>query len=178
MKLVAQAMRRALAFLVATMVGISLLAGVRAGSQERIAMQTYDDLLLRVEERVPGFGGMFIGPDGRLAVYLLDRSQIAAVRSAIESVFGAQQVPAAGLLALQAQYTVSQLKRWTERATELLAFSGVTMVDLDEAKNRVAVGLEDDSSTPIVEQALRRLSIPREAVLIQVTGPIRPLDTR
>lgn len=139
-------------------------------------MQSYDDLLVRVEEKAAGFGGMFIGQDGRLAVYLLDSSGLAAARAAIEAVFGAQQVPAAGVRALQGQYTVSQLKRWTERATGLLEISGVTMLDLDEAKNRVAVGLEDDSRKPTVEQALASLGIPREAVVIEVTGPIRPLD--
>lgn len=139
-------------------------------------MESYDDLLARVEERVPGFGGMFIGQDGRLAVYLLDLSQLAAARAAIEAVFGTQRVPAAGVRALQGQYTVSQLKRWTERATEMLEVSGVTAVDLDEAQNRVAIGLEDGSRAQTVEQALVSLGIPREAVVIEVTGPIRALD--
>ena len=139
-------------------------------------MESYDDLLVRVEERAPGFGGMFIGSDGRLVVYLLDPSQLAAARSAIEAVFGAQQVPAAGVRARQGQYTVPQLKRWTEHANGMLEVSGVTMVDLDEAKNRVAIGLEDESARPRVEQALVSLGIPRAAVVIEVTGPIRPLD--
>jgi hypothetical protein len=41
--------------------------------------------------------------------------------------------------ALHGQYTASQLKGWTERAARMLEMSGVTMVDLDEAKNRVAI---------------------------------------
>jgi hypothetical protein len=138
-------------------------------------METYDDLLVRVEKRAPGFGGMFIDQDGRLAVYLLDPSQVDAARSAIEAVFGAQQVPAAGVHARQGQYTVSQLKRWTEHATGMLEVSGVTMVDLDEAKNRVAIGIEDESGRPRVEQALASFGIPRAAVMIEVTGQIRPL---
>jgi hypothetical protein len=167
--------------LAATTVGAAILAGaiVAAGqeaSQKQSTMETYDDLLVRVEERAPGFGGMFIGQDGRLAVYLLDPSQLASARSAIEAVFGAQRVPAAGVRARQGQYTVSQLKRWTERAAGMLEVSGVTMVDLDEAKNRVAIGLEDESGTPRVERALVSLGIPRAAVVIEVTGQIRPLD--
>jgi hypothetical protein len=139
-------------------------------------VESYDELLARVEERAPGFGGMFLGQDGRLAVYLLDRSQLAAARSAIEIVFGAERLPAAGVRAVRGQYTVSQLKRWTERATEMLDVSGVTMVDLDEARNRVAVGIEDNSRTRTVEQALVSLGIPRKAVVIAVTGQIRPLN--
>jgi hypothetical protein len=141
-------------------------------------MESYDELLVRVEERAPGFGGMFIGQDGRLAVYLLDPSQLVAARSAIETVFGAQRVPAAGVRPLKGQYTVSQLKRWSERATEMLEVSGVTTVDLDEAKNRVAIGIEVESRTRTVEQALVSLGIPRKAVVIAVTGQIRALDRK
>ena len=139
-------------------------------------METYDDLLVRVEKRAPGFGGMFIDSDGRLAVYLRDRSQLPAARSAIESVFGSSRVPAAGVRALQGQYAVSQLKMWTERAASVLNVPGVILVDLDEAKNRVVIGVEDRSRTRAVEQALSSLRVPRKAVLIQVTGQIRPLN--
>jgi hypothetical protein len=139
-------------------------------------MESYDDLLVRVEEQAPGFGGMFIDPDGQLAVYLLDPSQLAAARSAIEAVFGADRVSAAGVRALQGRYVVSQLKGWTELATALLELPGVTAVDLDETRNLVAIGVEDDSKTPALEQALSGLAIPPEAVVIEVTGEIRPVD--
>lgn len=140
-------------------------------------METHDDLLVRVGEKVPGFGGMFIDTDGRLAVYLLDPSELDAARVAIEAAFGADRVPAAGVRALQGQYTVSQLKQWTERAGEVLELPGVTMVDLDEARNRVAIGVENDARTRAVEEAITGLAIPREAVAIKVTGQIRPLDS-
>jgi len=153
-----------------------IIAAAEAASQQRNSMETYDDLLIRVERMAPGFGGMFIDPDGRLAVYLLDTAQLPAARSAIEAVFGSSRIPAAGLRALQGQYTVSQLKAWTDRATALLEMPGVILVDLDEAKNRVTIGVEDEPRRRAVEQALPSLKLPREAIVIQVTGPIVPLD--
>jgi hypothetical protein len=138
-------------------------------------MERYDDLLVRVEQQVPGFGGMFVDREGRLAVYLLDKSQLGAARAAIEAVFGVDSVPATGVRALQGQYVVSQLKAWSERAAELLELSGVTAVDLDEARNRVAIGVEHKSRTPAVERALSAIGIPRHAVTIQVTEKIRPV---
>src|SRR5438128_6497029 len=87
-----------------------IIAGREVGPQEKSRIETYDDLLVRVEKKAPGFGGMFIDSDGRLAVYLRDRSQLPAARSAIESVFGSSRVPAAGMRSLQGQYAVSQLK--------------------------------------------------------------------
>jgi hypothetical protein len=149
------------------------VAAPEAGLQDPSRMPIYDDLLLRVDERVPGFGGMFIDSDGRLAVYLLDVSQLAVTRAAIESVFGSNRVPAAGVRAVQGQYSVSQLKTWTERASGLLTTPGVTVVDLDEGKNRVMVGIEAADKMRVVSQALSSLRVPRDAVVIQVTGPIR-----
>ena len=134
---------------------------------------TGDDLLLRVEEQAPGFGGMFLDPAGCLAIYLLDVSRLPAARSAIEAVFGAGRIPPAGVRAVQGRYTVSQLKAWTEQATALLPLPGVSMVDLDEARNRVAIGIEDERRRPATAEALGSLGIPAEAVDIDVTGGIR-----
>jgi hypothetical protein len=141
-------------------------------------METYDELLVRVEKRLPGFGGMFIDSNGRLAVYLIDTARLPAARSAIEAVFGPSQVPAAGVRAVEGQYTVSQLKAWTKRAAMVLELRGVTLVDLDEAKNRVAIGVDDPSRKQSVEQALSSLKVPRGACVIEVLGPIRPVDHR
>jgi hypothetical protein len=76
--------------------------------------------------------------------------------------------------ALQGQYRVSELKQWKELATAVLELPGVSAIDLDEATNRVAIGVEDGSRIRAVEQAVSRLAIPRKAVVIEVTGPIRP----
>jgi hypothetical protein len=139
--------------------------------------QTYDDLLVRVDEQAPGFGGMFIDADGRLAVYLLDTSQLRTTRAAIDAVFGSSGLPA-DTRAVQGQYSVSQLKTWTERANGLLEMRGVTLVDLDEGKNRVTVGIDDDSRNEAVERALSSLNVPRAAVVITVTGEIKPVVPR
>jgi hypothetical protein len=152
------------------------LAAIMALGPSANGSETFDELLVRVEEKAPGFGGMYIEKDGRLAVYLLDVSQIAIARSAIATVFGADRVPASGVRALQGQYTVTQLKRWTERATEMLQASGVTIVDLDESNNRVAIGIAEESVRSALEQALAPLGIPRAAIAIAVTGEITPVD--
>src|ERR1700688_3404975 len=51
-----------------------------------------DDLLVAVANQVPGFGGMFIGADGLLRIYLLDPRQSAAAQAAIAAVFGRDRV--------------------------------------------------------------------------------------
>lgn len=145
-------------------------------SQNATKMETHDDLLLRVERAAPGFGGMYVDKDGRLALYLKDPAQLPAARAAIETVFGPGSIPAAGAHAVAGQYTMSELAAWTRRAGRLLSLPGVVFVDLDEARNRVAVGVEDDSRTPPVQKMLASLDIPRAAVVIETTDPIKPVE--
>ncbi len=119
---------------------------------------------------------MYIDKDGRLAVYLKDPAQLSAARAAIESVFGRAAIPAAGAHAVAGQYTMSELAAWTRRANRLLSLPGVVFVDLDEARNRVAVGVDDDSRSQSVQKMLASLDIPRAAVIVETTEPIKPVE--
>jgi hypothetical protein len=154
------------------LLGLAVVGVVQAAQQEPARVDTHDDLLVRVDQQAPGFGGMFIDADGRLAVYLIDISRLAATRSAIDAVFGSSNLPAEAR-AVQAQYSVSQLKTWSDRLSTLLEMPAVTMVDLDEAKNRVVVGLADDSGREAVERRLSSLDVPRAAAVLKVVGEIR-----
>lgn len=153
----------------------TIIGTSQVGSPERRIVESYDERLLRVEQRAPDFGGMFIDTRGRLAVYLLDRSTLPAARAAIEAVFGADRIPAAGLRALQGQYTISQLKAWSEQARAVFQQNAdVTLVDLDEARNRVTIGVTADSQINAVERMLSALGIPRKAVIIGRSDRIWP----
>ena len=164
----------ALATFAAAFHGVNLAAR-DSQSPAATKMETHDDLLLRVERAAPGFGGMYVDKDGRLAVFLKDPAQLPAARAAIETVFGQGAIPAGGAHAVAGQYTMSQLAAWTRRAGRVLELPGVVFVDLDEARNRVAVGVEDDSRTPSVQKMLASLDIPRAAVVIETTEPIKPV---
>ncbi len=141
-------------------------------------METHDDLLLRVERGAPGFGGMFIDPDGRLTVYLIDSAQLPAARAAIESVFGPAVIPAAGLRAAAGRYTVSQLAAWTDQAAPAMELPGVTLLDLDEARNCVAIGVDHSSKVQAINEILGSMNIPIAAVVIDITEPIQPAQSR
>lgn len=136
---------------------------------------TLDDLLLEVARQVPGFGGMFIDQDGRLAIFLLDPADVAVAEEAIAAVFGRERIPAGGVVAVQGQYSLLQLKEWYDRLGSLFSIPGVALTDLDEGRNRLTVGVQGSEARPVVEQELQRLGIPSEAVRIEETGPIIPL---
>jgi hypothetical protein len=155
----------------------TVIAASHVVSQDGQRVESYDERLVRVQRRAPGFGGMFIDTRGRLAVYLIDRATLPAARAAIEAVFGPERIPTAGLRAVQGQYTISQLKAWTEQARAVFQNTDVTLVDLDEARNRVTIGVAADSQINAVKRMLSALGIPRKGVIIGRSNRIRPLRT-
>src|SRR3990167_4388756 len=130
--------------------------------------KTLDDKFLDVEAKAPGFGGMFFDED-TLKVYLSNPSQKSAAEAAITSVFGRER--AKNIQILQGKYNFVQLKEWNNRAGELFDIQGIVYIDADEKENRVKIGV-DNSDIKTVEQRLDRLSIPRDAVIIEKTDPI------
>jgi hypothetical protein len=141
--------------------------------------QTLDDLLEAVARSVPAFGGMFLA-DGEqvLQVYLLDPSpdNVTAVTDAITEVFG-PIIPQGGVEALPGQYGFVQLREWYRAMVgRVLSTAGVTATDINEAVNRLVIGIETPEIESQVAQALTELDIPSDAVVIVVTGPIEPLS--
>lgn len=141
-------------------------------------VHTLDDMLSDVARLVPDFGGMFLGENKSvLQVYLLDPSaeKARAVEAAIIQVFGRQAIPAGGIKTLKAKYGFRQLREWHRRMTDPLAgIRGIREADIDEAKNRLRIGVEAKDRARIVRD-LHRLGIPREAVVIEKARSLRPL---
>jgi hypothetical protein len=137
-----------------------------------------DDLLVAVANQVPGFGGMFIGADGLLRIYLLDPRQSAAAQAAIAAVFGRDRVSLAGAQTLQARYGFTQLKAWHDRHRLLtLAIPGVVSTGIDKASNRLRIGVQNRRAIPAVQRQLDALAIPLAAAEIVVTQPMENEDT-
>ncbi len=142
---------------------------------------TLDDSFEDVAELVPGFGGMYLSDDSDdeqvLEVYLLDPSadNVDAVEDAIISVFG-PIIPAGGIRAQAADYGFSELRGWYRAmVASILSTDGVTATDINEAVNRLVIGIETPAAEPEVMLALFDLDIPLDAVAIVVTGAIEPL---
>ena len=86
--------------------------------------------------------------------------------------------PDVRLQAPQGQYTYQQLDPWFRAVSlEALAHAGVVFVDLDEATNRVFVGVENAAGAGAVQRVVARLGVPAGAVTIQETEPIHYVET-
>jgi hypothetical protein len=113
-----------------------------------------------------------------LNVYLTNirSDRLVAVRSAIASTFGAEVIPQKGISPLKAKYGFLTLQDWYRRMVgSVLNIRGVTYTDIDEARNRLGIGVESSRVTTQVLDQITKLNIPPDAVTVIVTGPVRPL---
>lgn len=138
------------------------------------AFKTMDDVLMEVARLVPAFGGLFLNEgEETLYVYALPNADQAALQKAVAAVLGPDAIPARGIKVLPATYPMAQLFQWYLAIHQkLLPFEGVTAVDLQEALNRIWIGVETPSIQSRLEAEFARIGIPREAVVIEVTGPV------
>lgn len=132
-----------------------------------IKVFTIDDQFIEVTRLAPSFGGLFIGADGRVNVYLLNTAHLPAAQQAIAAVFGRDRLPLANAVALPARYNFMQLKSWHDRHRfSTLAMPGVVSTDIDERSNLLKIGVRDDNAMAQVRAKLTELEIPLEAVTI------------
>ena len=150
------------------------------------ASETPEDQLLRIAEGLPAFGGMFYDGDGILNIYLLEPDQTDEVHKAVAVIFGEEVLltrklveqaglpPAVDLAQsqvkiLKGQYGFLQLREWYWESGKLLHIKGVIFMDIDEAKNRVVLGVEKGNikAREHVERKLSQLPVPREAIVVE-----------
>lgn len=145
------------------------------------SVQTLDDQFSAVAKQVPEFGGMFLSDDqATLYVYLTNpaRDKIAAVRAAIVNVFGDKVVPKNGISARRGSFGFEQLREWYRAMVgPVLRAPGVTMTDIDEAKNRLSIGVQKESDKAAVGRLLEAAKIPTGAVNFLVTDRVAPVAT-
>jgi hypothetical protein len=128
-----------------------------------------DDELIRLGREIPGFGGLYYDEQGRPNVYLLDPE--GPGRRALKRL-GAE------VLVHQGDYEIGRLLDWRRELRPVLALAGVVFLDVDEARNRIVIGL--DASSPGLdrerfERELLSTGVPRQAVLLKETGRIELL---
>lgn len=135
----------------------------------------FDDLMVRVAQRAPAFGGLFVDEaTNTLRVHSWNRTLAGAaeVETALRGVLGAA-LPAGRLEIVPGVYGFAELKGWHDRLLEVMALPGVVSTDIDDRVNRLEVGVERAEVGWRVRDRLGRLGIPGEAVEIVERAPVR-----
>ncbi|HKC38351.1 MAG TPA: hypothetical protein VKC15_02300 [Gemmatimonadales bacterium] len=121
---------------------------------------------------VPGFGGLFID-NGVPTVYLTDVTKRGAAERALGGFAQSRGFSPGEIRVLQGRYAYGDLDRWTQAVSyEAFDQGGVVFVDLDEASNRVLVGVERGASHANLRSLAARLGVPAQALVVRETDPI------
>ena len=160
--------------------GAGDVASTPQAIQEKGAEQTLDERLAEIARHVPPFGGVFLDDRGQVTMYVLAvGSGMEQAPNQVAAALGidARIAHAGPIRVVAGQFTFLELKQWRDDVNaEVLALPGVVSTDIDEARNRLRVGIERADVAGAVEDRLDWFGVPREAVQIEVTGPIRQLN--
>lgn len=167
----------------------------RAGRSETSTGQdayTEEREFVELAREIPGFGGYHYDDGGNLVVTMAAESQLAlAARSRFEDKLARFQErlarvhrPLRGggkLVVRRGQFTFPQLAGWRDEVVAaVLGLPGVIFVDLDEAANRVTVGIDRTRFAAARGEAastLARGHVPPAALTFVETSPIVPEQT-
>jgi hypothetical protein len=159
--------RRAWMAVLGVLIAATIQVPVSAAEKPR----SLDEQFLALGRSWEGFGGLFFDDSGTPTVYLLDPDRHGA---AVAEALGGRTRLRRG------DYTFERLYAWRSRLRPLLSLPGLTYLDIDEATNRVTIGLDATSSEKAnerqrLERALAASGVPREAVRIAESAPVREL---
>jgi len=119
---------------------------------------------------IPGFGGLFID-QGVPTVYLTDVGQRGIAERMLDGLARARG--AKGIRVLAGRFAYGDLDRWFQQVSyNAFERGGVVFVDLDEAANRVLVGVERGAAHASMRSLAARLGVPAEAITVRDVDPI------
>lgn len=145
-----------------------------------------DDLLAEIADEVPEFGGVFFEKTGNLTILATDTPDRQALDTALVRALGLDGTAVAAAQVRPCTYPFDQLYAWhLQLGRVVLPLAEVSMTDIDDASNRLTIGLVDASAQARVAAAVRAAGVPEHAVAFvvhplatpmgKVTGKIRPL---
>jgi hypothetical protein len=136
-----------------------------------------DAALARVAMENPGFGGAYYAEDGALVVYMKGGEvspMSARLASSLESAGFAAQGRQARVV--EGEYDFLELAAVRNQINPVLSESGVVFTDIDEARNRVTVGVSDRNAMKVVARAAAALGDNGAAVRVELVDPIMPMQ--
>jgi hypothetical protein len=148
-------------------------------------LSTLDAKFARLADRIPGFGGLYFDEQGVANVHMLPSdggSLISAMMLAVQLNAGLREEGLISGIAPQAlvihrgDFDFRQLHDYHRGLVPVLAEPGVVFTDADETTNRIVIGVEEGTSMAAIEDVVRGLGVPMEAVTVVETEPIVPLQ--
>jgi len=172
--------RQTILLTIALLLASSILS---VDAQVLAIQQTQDDLLALVNRTVPEFGGLYFSADqSHVNVWVTDGKYSSALRAraAVLQLIPSPSLASARVVAHRARFTFSLLKLWQDKVTSrVFAIPGVTMNDIDDARNALMIGVEDVRVIePVVRATLKQLGVPQVAATVDQVEPVHDMSLR
>jgi hypothetical protein len=136
--------------------------------------ETFADM----NRQVPGFAGLHFDKSQHPVIRMVSEHipehalQARAVAGPFFEAFGFK---IENMKVVEADFEWLELFDWHALLRPILLSDDVEYLGAEEMTNRVVVGISNNRVRPNIEERLARLEIPREAVLIEMTAPVRRL---
>lgn len=151
-------------------------AGLTSKQVDRPAERPFEE----IAKAVPEFGGYFF-ENGRPVVYMTNPGKsdvlLPVLRPVLDALraIGGDAAVSGEVEIRRADYSFLELAEWRDKVfDDVFGIPDVVSLDLNEAINRVEIGLETGVGRPDVEEWILGLGIPLGAVHVEVTGAFRP----
>lgn len=120
---------------------------------------------------IPGFGGTYFEPPCTRVVLVTNTSP--AVDSAARAFYASkpERCEDPRLTVRRARYRWEELQKWFYNEMWLSDLFGLTASGVSVVRNRIVIGVADTAALRVAERRLTRTAVPREAILLAVTGP-------
>ncbi|MBA3672402.1 MAG: hypothetical protein H0W68_10340, partial [Gemmatimonadaceae bacterium] len=134
---------------------------------------------------IPSFAGYFLDATGQVVVQMTKTEDFGKGVGTVQHRFashrdaGLRMLSRRPMVARQARYTFAELSAWRDLVYEhILGMPGVAFDDVDEARNRVTIGLPDD---PTLRQKVmvitKALGIPTDAINFELARRSTPMGS-
>ena len=132
----------------------------------------------RLGAEMPEFGGLFLDDAGTPTVYVTDMGKAEEVRARLGGLAREHGLRVDEIQVAPAQFSYAQLNDAFSRATHAaMPLAGSVFTDLDEAQNRVVVGVDNAARINGVRTALARAGLAAGSYDVVVTKPIHKAAT-
>lgn len=135
--------------------------------------RTLDDEWAEIARQVPGRWGGVVLDGGILTIYLVDPSKRAQAVAALFALGVGAPYDIRQARVKQGRWDFAQLYDWYRYINVRVGWpEGLVLTDIDEGRNRVVYGVQDDNAKARLEAVVEPLGLPCELVVVEVTGPV------
>lgn len=140
----------------------------------RAAARTLDDVFEAIDRDAPGFGGLYLDEGQNPVIAITSGASRAAAEAAVRTHMGRMPGRAGGgVQYVTVAYRFSDLRRWLTEFVATWRRDGITMVDVNERRNRIVIGVRDGAVRAAILEEIARSEVPIEAVNVDIrSGPI------